>query len=155
MMKNHLQRAELLSHLNIAVSFLLLGDNGWCKWSVSVGKKSDKFSSPLVADSFIHSFNFPSIVGDELAVLQQSKTVGLRTPCPHYICTLLQRVFYFSVNILFVKSLFASILGFLFCLLFLFCRVENQRTVLFVLVVQISELLFNHNYFSRFCRGRF
>jgi len=81
MMKNHLQRAELLSHLNIAVSFLLLGDNGWCKWSVSVGKKSDKFSSPLAANSFIHSFNFPSNrqLAVELAVLQRSKPVGLCT----------------------------------------------------------------------------
>jgi len=95
-----------------------------------VGQKSDKFSSPLVADSFIHSFNFPSIVGDELAVLQQSKTVGLRTPCPHYICTLLQRVFYFSVNILFVKSLFVNILGFVCFFSFVGLK-TNERFCLF------------------------
>jgi hypothetical protein len=38
---------------------------------VECGIKSDELSKPHGANSFIHNFKFPSIVKDELAVLQQ------------------------------------------------------------------------------------
>jgi len=44
---------------------------------VECGIESDELSITHGANSFIHIFIFPSIVKDELAVLQQRETVGL------------------------------------------------------------------------------
>jgi len=80
----------------LGCSFFKIAGNVLCKWSA--GLKVGNFQLRTEPIRLFSISNFPSIVKDELAVLQQRETVGLPTETRITYDTLLAVVFLFSFN---------------------------------------------------------